>query len=128
MEDGARVWKVYREEATAHDATALDGWNKTLDILLIFAGLFSAVATAFVVESYKQLDTPGHDAYVATALYMLVAASNVSAGITLPPPPGLQASAPELARWINGLWFTSLLLSLSVALLSILVKQWIGEY
>ncbi|KZW00721.1 hypothetical protein EXIGLDRAFT_639134, partial [Exidia glandulosa HHB12029] len=128
MEDGARVWKVYREEATAHDATMLDGWNKTLDILLIFAGLFSAVATAFVVESYQQLDTPSHDAYVATALYLLVAASNVSVGITLPPPPVLQASAPELARWINGLWFTSLLLSLSVALLSILVKQWIGEY
>ncbi|KZW00725.1 hypothetical protein EXIGLDRAFT_830606 [Exidia glandulosa HHB12029] len=128
MEDGARVWKVYREEATAHDTTMLDGWNKTLDILLIFAGLFSAVATAFVIESYQLLDTPNHDAYVATALYMLVDASNVSVGITLPPPPVLQSSAPELARWTNGLWFTSLLLALSVALLSILVKQWIGEY
>lgn len=34
----------------------------------------------------------------------------------------------SVARWINGLWFTSILLSLAVALLSILVLQWIGEY
>ncbi|KZV98033.1 hypothetical protein EXIGLDRAFT_729202, partial [Exidia glandulosa HHB12029] len=32
----ARVWKVYRDEATAYDTTMLEGWSQTLDILLIF--------------------------------------------------------------------------------------------
>ncbi|KZV90705.1 hypothetical protein EXIGLDRAFT_571194, partial [Exidia glandulosa HHB12029] len=32
------------------------------------------------------------------------------------------------ARFINGLWFTSLLLSLTAAFLCILVKQWLDEY
>jgi hypothetical protein len=63
----ARVWKVYRDKVNERDADLLDGWNKTLDILLLFvstasaslftlteelqAGLFSAVSTAFVIES-----------------------------------------------------------------------------
>ncbi|KZV85829.1 hypothetical protein EXIGLDRAFT_681498, partial [Exidia glandulosa HHB12029] len=126
MADAARVWKVYRKEAMAFDNTLLEGWSSTLDILLIFAGLFSAVATAFVIESYQLLQ-PDNSAYTAAALYILVSASNHSAGITLPPPPDLSFSSP-LTRWINGLWFTSILISLTVALLSILVKQWITEY
>ncbi|KZV98422.1 hypothetical protein EXIGLDRAFT_808251 [Exidia glandulosa HHB12029] len=122
MEDGARVWKVYRDEATANDNTILDGWNKTIDILLIFAGLFSAVATAFIIESYKLLQ-PDSEAYTANALYILL--NNNSA---LPPPPSLDTSPSPLSRWINGLWFTSLILALAVALLCILAKQWISEY
>ncbi|KZV82927.1 hypothetical protein EXIGLDRAFT_626369, partial [Exidia glandulosa HHB12029] len=67
MAPNARVWKVYRDEATAQDEAMLDGWNKTLDILLIFAGLFSAVATAFVIESYKFLQ-PDYEEYTSRAL------------------------------------------------------------
>ncbi|KZV91128.1 hypothetical protein EXIGLDRAFT_103525 [Exidia glandulosa HHB12029] len=126
MNDAARVWKVYRREAMAFDSTLLDGWSSTLEILLIFAGLFSAVATAFVIESYQLLQ-PDNAAYTAAALYILVAASNNTTGLNLPPPPDLAFASP-LTRWINGLWFTSILLSLTVALLSILVKQWITEY
>lgn len=66
---------------------------------------------------------------MATALYALVLATNNSAALHLlrsPPPSPAQPTATS--RWINGLWFTSLFLSLSVALLCILVKQWLGEY
>ncbi|KZV81469.1 hypothetical protein EXIGLDRAFT_844596 [Exidia glandulosa HHB12029] len=126
MDPSARVWKVYRKEATIVDNALLDGWSSTLNILLIFAGLFSAVATAFVIESYQQLQ-PDNAAYAAAALYILVAASNHSKALDLPPPPDL-AYGSSVSRWINGLWFTSILLSLAVALLSILVLQWIGEY
>ncbi|KZV85824.1 hypothetical protein EXIGLDRAFT_622593, partial [Exidia glandulosa HHB12029] len=125
MEDAERVWKVYRKEANAHDSALLDGWSSTLDILLIFAGLFSLATTAFVVESYHLLQ-PDSVAYTAAVLYTLVSATNHSTGITLPAPPNLQ-NASSLARWINGLWFTSLLLSLIVALLGILAKQCIAE-
>lgn len=37
-----------------------------------------------------------------------------------------QASRTDL--WINGLWFTSLALSLTTALMAVLTKQWIHQY
>ncbi|KZW00424.1 hypothetical protein EXIGLDRAFT_745670 [Exidia glandulosa HHB12029] len=128
MDDTARVWKVYRDEATAHDETMLDGWNKTLDVLLIFAGLFSAVATAFLIESYKLLEPDQSSAYMSTALYLLVTRDNPSTSSMLPPPPALGLAASTMSRAVNWLWFTSLLLALAVALLGILIKQWIVEY
>ena len=43
-------------------------------------------------------------------------------------PNPLDFTAPSDARWINGLWFTSLMLSLAVSLLAILAKQWLNEF
>lgn len=41
--ENARLWRIYRDEASTHDKTLLDGWHKTLDILLIFVSwLFAA--------------------------------------------------------------------------------------
>jgi len=37
-------------------------------------------------------------------------------------------SVDRSARWVNGLWFSSLALTLFVGLLAILAKQWLGEY
>ncbi|EJD39837.1 hypothetical protein AURDEDRAFT_19518, partial [Auricularia subglabra TFB-10046 SS5] len=112
------------------DRSMLDGWNKTLDVLLIFAGLFSAVSTAFIIESYKLLQ-PDYTQYLAEALFTTLSALNASrpvdlTNIQLALPSGL--SPEPSSRWVNGLWFVSLGLSLSVALLCILAKQWLDEY
>ncbi|KZV90176.1 hypothetical protein EXIGLDRAFT_617336, partial [Exidia glandulosa HHB12029] len=80
MEPNARVWKVFQDEAKKQDDALLDGWSKTLDILLIFAGLFSAVSTAFIIESYKFLQ-PDFTEYTARALHALVAARNGSGAL-----------------------------------------------
>lgn len=85
------------------------------------------MATAFVIESYNLLQ-PDPDEYTAAALYALVVASNSSAAASLVSAPATGRLSPVLSLWINGLWFTSLFLSLAVALLCILVKQWLGEY
>lgn len=140
------MWKVYRDEATAHDATMLDGWNKSLDILLIFvrlvvlnmlmltvrsrpqAALFSAVATAFLIESYKLLQPDSADYMSATLYAILVAINNSSTTGMVPAPPSAVSNPTAVSRWINGLWFTSLFSSLAVSLLCILVKQWLSEY
>ncbi|KAH7091704.1 hypothetical protein BKA62DRAFT_605951, partial [Auriculariales sp. MPI-PUGE-AT-0066] len=122
--EDARVWKVYRERASEKDEDVIEGWNSLLDILLIFAGLFSAIATGFIIESYKTLQQDPSE-YMAMALYILVTRPSDSSA-QLPPPNDFKASLTP--RWVNGLWFMSLALSLCVALLSILVKQWLGEY
>ncbi|CAE6365037.1 unnamed protein product [Rhizoctonia solani] len=42
----ARVWKVYVQETDKWDRELVDGWNKSLDVILVFAALFSAVSTS----------------------------------------------------------------------------------
>lgn len=45
-----------------------------------------------------------------------------------PPLPSLDFVADTTTRWINALWFLSLIFSLAAGLFGILVKQWIREY
>ncbi|KAF7358516.1 hypothetical protein MVEN_00902500 [Mycena venus] len=124
----ARVWKVYRDKVNERDADLLDGWNKTLDILLLFAGLFSAVSTAFVIESYQNLQ-PDFTEYTANATLFMALTLAGSVNVTLPMLQFPQDFTPDSsARWINVLWFTSLALAFRVSLLAILAKQWLTEY
>ncbi|KZV82234.1 hypothetical protein EXIGLDRAFT_811568, partial [Exidia glandulosa HHB12029] len=130
MGDNARVWRVYRGIAIDHDDALLKIWNDTVNILLTFAGLFSAAVTSFVIASTDDLK-PDPNAYVANVLFAMLNSTNgnTSAYLPIPPPPSLDSAAPSsLSRAVNGLWYTSLFISLAVALLCILVKQWLDEY
>ncbi|KAH7089301.1 hypothetical protein BKA62DRAFT_161835 [Auriculariales sp. MPI-PUGE-AT-0066] len=73
----ARVWRVYRDRVTELDDDLLEGWHKTLDVLLIFVGLFSAIATAFIIEAYKGLQ-PDYGEITARGVVALLAQSNTS--------------------------------------------------
>ncbi|KAF9062529.1 hypothetical protein BDP27DRAFT_1233487, partial [Rhodocollybia butyracea] len=95
----ARVWWVYVDEATAFDNDVIKEMGASLDILLVFAGLFSTVLTTFAVETSKSLSRDPN------------------------------RSAPTTVDfWVNGLWFTSLTIALSVALFAVLAKQWLRQY
>ncbi|KAH7098901.1 hypothetical protein BKA62DRAFT_758936 [Auriculariales sp. MPI-PUGE-AT-0066] len=123
----ARVWRVYRDRVTDLDDDLLDGWHKTLDVLLIFMGLFSAVATAFIVETSKRLQ-PDFTEITAKAVIALLSQSNNASSVT-PALPSLESGDPDTrARWISGIWFVSLTLALLDALLVILTKQWLVDY
>ncbi|KZV94616.1 hypothetical protein EXIGLDRAFT_611447, partial [Exidia glandulosa HHB12029] len=118
MDDKARVWRVYSKAARKHDREMLDQWNGTLDTLLIFAGLFSAVSTTFILDSYKQMQI---DYSKETFLLQL---ANMSGTPYVPPSDRVE----ESARAINCLWISSLIASLSTALIAILAKQWLAFY
>lgn len=55
MSENARIWLVYNEEAADFDANMLAEWRDTIDVLLVFAGLFSAVLTTFVVQTSQNM-------------------------------------------------------------------------
>ncbi|EKM48619.1 uncharacterized protein PHACADRAFT_266250, partial [Phanerochaete carnosa HHB-10118-sp] len=102
------------------------------------AGLFSAILTAFVVSTYTILQPSSADLtnqLITTNNQILVQGfSAVLTGSSFSPPqlmsladlPQFRPSTP--ARWINTLFFISLVLSIAAALLGILVKQWVREY
>ncbi|KAI0708749.1 hypothetical protein C8T65DRAFT_209367 [Cerioporus squamosus] len=114
----------------------IERWNKEIDTLLVYAGLFSAILTAFNVQSYQLLTPPPATDPVIVALERISA--QLSAFSVNPPfvnstqpafihrdptPP-----ASRWAVWLNVLWFSSLIFSLSAASVGIMVKQWLHEY
>ncbi|EKM54885.1 uncharacterized protein PHACADRAFT_259052, partial [Phanerochaete carnosa HHB-10118-sp] len=96
-------------------------------------GLFSAVVAGFLVVAITMLQEDTGQ----TSVELLSTISNQLSSLTVVPPyinstsngPPIQPFQPEsAARWINSLWFISLILSLASAVVGILAKQWIREY
>ncbi|ESK97306.1 hypothetical protein Moror_17737 [Moniliophthora roreri MCA 2997] len=107
----------------------LEGWNRSIDVLLVFTGLFSAVLTTFIIQSYDvMIQDPADITNSLLSELILLQFNNTD-------------NAPQLAReslksrtsshqihWVNGLWFAALSCSLSNALVSMLAKQWLQAY
>ncbi|EIM80214.1 uncharacterized protein STEHIDRAFT_68586, partial [Stereum hirsutum FP-91666 SS1] len=130
----ARVWRVYLDEAEAYDSEMTEQWKDTVDVLLVFAGIFSAVVTTFVAQTSQSLQAD-YTQTTASLLTELVALQRAAAQGLSPdsvPASPLNATTPfssaQSDRIINGFWFASLALSLSTALICILVKQWSQNY
>ncbi|KAJ1304272.1 hypothetical protein OPQ81_005432 [Rhizoctonia solani] len=151
LDKDARIWSAYVKEAEQWDDEMVDGWNRQAspEILnppkytnhnqddisateLVFAALFSAVSTTFVVESSKNLE-PDPAAISAATLQeisqILKAISNNQSGASLPQSSNEADFKPSAAAiWVNALWFLSLALSVSVSLATMLAKQWCYSY
>ncbi|KAF5335449.1 hypothetical protein D9758_018186 [Tetrapyrgos nigripes] len=130
VSENARVWKVYLDEAEETDSEMLSGFRDTLDALLVFAALFSAVVTSFVISAVESLQ-PDYSQITVMLLVeqnqLLRAAGNTTA-ISNVQTASVNADVSTTDLWINGLFFGSLSLSLATALLSVLVKQWLQAY
>ncbi|RDX45135.1 hypothetical protein OH76DRAFT_1408406 [Lentinus brumalis] len=135
-EQKEKVWSEAAEAVKASYDQLLGRWKEEMDSLLIYAGVSSAVLTAFNVESYHLLQPEPTDPTLAV-LKQISAQLN---GYTFTPPflnatsstgPGHLAEipfqAPASAVWLNSLWFSSLVFSFASALLALFVKQWIYE-
>ncbi|KAJ7803056.1 hypothetical protein B0H14DRAFT_1649352 [Mycena olivaceomarginata] len=46
-----KLWAVYISEAEKYDKALVESWKSDMEGMLIFAGLFSASLTAFLIES-----------------------------------------------------------------------------
>ncbi|KAK0492164.1 hypothetical protein EDD18DRAFT_1018270, partial [Armillaria luteobubalina] len=130
----ARVWKVHEDESKKHDANIVGTARDDLDLLLVFAGLFSAIVTTFVAQTYQNLQ-PDYAVMSASLLYESVlvqrAIANGSPVDSIAPSPlnPIIAFVPATTDvWVNGLWFMSLFLSLTTALIAFLVNHWLRYY
>ncbi|KAJ7575021.1 hypothetical protein C8J56DRAFT_871607 [Mycena floridula] len=118
----------YVREAKIYDEGMVARWKVLMDGLLLFAALFSAVVTAFIIEGYKTL-SPDPSAMTVVLLYhisqQLSAITNTTElNISLPD----LNSSPTLAIITNVFWFLSLALSLTCALTATLIEQWASDY
>ncbi|GJE95408.1 hypothetical protein PsYK624_115920 [Phanerochaete sordida] len=122
-----KMWTKVREV----DARKITGTKEDLDTLLVFAGLFSAVVTTFVVDSYASLQPDSMDELVFLMRQSLSQNYTIADGVLRPGAPVISDMpfvAPLWAVRVNGLWFASLIVSLSTASFAMLVKQWLIAY
>ncbi|KAI0276086.1 hypothetical protein BGY98DRAFT_919831, partial [Russula aff. rugulosa BPL654] len=135
-EDANDLWSLYGKEAKSHDVARIETLRGDMDGVLIFAGLFSAVLTAFVVLKILDLKVNSADQsayYQNQTAYMLgqiisqqLASVDGQISSDYTPYPAFHISASD--RRVNILWLISLVFSLSAALLATLVQQWVRAY
>ncbi|KAL5638071.1 hypothetical protein ACGC1H_002357 [Rhizoctonia solani] len=95
------------------------------------AALFSAILTAFLIESTNMLRKDPVDESASLLLFIAQSQRRIELGIpaeVLNPIESGKFSPTLIARFINGLWFTALALSLSAALIAMLAKEWLASY
>ncbi|KAL6301860.1 hypothetical protein BKA93DRAFT_441206, partial [Sparassis latifolia] len=136
----ADAWEKCAKSLAEHDEHSIKAWKEEIDTLLVFAGLYSAVLTAFNVTSYTWLQpSPPPDATVQLLSQISlqldsfsVNAMNVNstqAPLSAVAVASLQAQPVSSSSIrINALWFSSLICTLCAASISILIKQWLREY
>ncbi|KAJ7455514.1 hypothetical protein FB451DRAFT_1048923, partial [Mycena latifolia] len=123
--DNAPIWKFYMDQAKITDDDLANIFNSDLDPLLIFAGLFSAILLAFLIEVRKDLQEDLQN-ITNTLLVVLIENQHNVAG---PPVPSSTHFKPSSSsRWVNGLWFSSLMFSLMSALGASLAKGWVTQF
>ncbi|KAG9025017.1 hypothetical protein FS842_005365, partial [Serendipita sp. 407] len=102
-------------------------WDDSLSLMLVFAALFSAVLTAFIIASIPLLTEeiiPGTNVILEIISHQLNDSST---------PPYTYRDLPfQPPRWwavqVNALFFTSLGCTLMTSLISVLCLQWIRDF
>ncbi|KAG7098095.1 hypothetical protein E1B28_000069 [Marasmius oreades] len=116
-------WAAITKTVVAFDEDMVGGYKEDIDTLLVFAGLFSAVVTAFTIESYQWLKENPQDTTVTLLQQISYWQMN---GTALPQPPTFTPSSSDIR--INTFWFLSLIIALVDALFALLCKQWVREH
>ncbi len=105
-----------------------------LNVFPLQAGLFSAIVTAFIIQSSANL-RPDYQKLSALLLFdqiniqrALANGTSLDRITTSGANPTAPFSPKPLDSWINGLWFASLTLSLAAAFFAIIVDEWYYHY
>ncbi|KAJ3559508.1 hypothetical protein NM688_g310 [Phlebia brevispora] len=129
-------WEKIRDTLKEQDSEMIDSWKDELNNLLVFAGLFSAIVTAFTVVSFTWLQQDPEDAsntLLAHISLQLASFAGTPVSVNNPVPAlALQNvtsafSPSEIAVPVNVLWVLSLTLSLTSAFFAIAVQQWLRQ-
>ncbi|KAI0758592.1 hypothetical protein BC629DRAFT_1109790 [Irpex lacteus] len=130
-------WAAMATKVREFDEERIKDTKEDMDTLLVFAGLFSAVLTAFLVESYQRLLPDTASQMLVTSSQTLAVMRQMSLQMSNPAySPDIFANTTTTEVFqpssddirVNVLWFASLIFSLMTASFGILVKQWLREY
>ncbi|PIL27349.1 hypothetical protein GSI_10496 [Ganoderma sinense ZZ0214-1] len=134
----AKAWKETAEIVKGYSDEKIERWIAEMDNLLVFSGLFSAVVTTFVAQTYPLLqpDAPDQTAAILQQISLQLSSFSINQPFVNSTQPAFNSTPADTATpavssstvTLNILWFASLILSLSAALVAIMVKQWLSQY
>jgi hypothetical protein len=142
LDGSGPIFSMYLEMAEEEDKKMAESWKVGADSILVFVriqlsvpyitltrqsqtGLFSASVASLISVSIQDIRQDPQDTsnfYLANIYQVLANPNRSSIPSSLPtsPPP---FSPPTYAVWVNGLWFMSLVISITCAILATLLQQ-----
>ncbi|KAI0698955.1 hypothetical protein C8T65DRAFT_660331 [Cerioporus squamosus] len=133
--DSSEAWAACAKALRDYDEDMIQDWKEEIDTLLVFAGLFSAVLTAFNIEAYQLLQQQPEDSVTAILTQISAQLNSFTVNqnfVNSTSPTHANTLSPfrptAFAVRLNTMWFSSLVCSLLSASLGLLVKQWLREY
>ncbi|KAK7690447.1 hypothetical protein QCA50_005545 [Cerrena zonata] len=127
-------WSACSRALKQYDENMIKNWKEDIDTVLVFAGLFSAVLTAFIVELYKQLQSDPTEAtalllqQISTQISLIGTAELQTFDIHTYIDPNATFTPDQAYVTINVAWFAALVFSLLSALIGLVAKQWLRAY
>ncbi|KAG8965515.1 hypothetical protein FRC03_000425, partial [Tulasnella sp. 419] len=119
-------WRLYDREAGMEDELLVKGLAADLDNVLLFASIFSAIQTPFIIESYKDLQQDQSKITNDLLRLLIQTVDQSSTGISHPSEQSFVVSSRAIR--VNVLFVTGLALSLTTAFIAATFKQLIYQY
>ncbi|KAF9019323.1 hypothetical protein BDZ89DRAFT_1073073 [Hymenopellis radicata] len=126
----ARVWLTYLDESKKIEDQRVEEWRDVLDVVLVFSSLFTMVVSILVSRTFHSLRINYKEVMTILMGELLEIQRAAADGRPISDVPHSITTfiASQSDLWVNGLWFTSFALSLLVAILAMLAKQWLRQY
>ncbi|KAH9478800.1 hypothetical protein JR316_0009261 [Psilocybe cubensis] len=122
------AWALLLDPLIKKDRVQCDAWKDEVQNLLIFAGLFSAVVTTFIAESYKNLQADPNDTIVGLLSQIASQTDRSLNTTTVKWEPANSFVPTSSSIRVNVFWFISLVLSLATVVIGIVSLQWLREH
>ncbi|KAN0130540.1 hypothetical protein V8E53_011626 [Lactarius tabidus] len=126
-----RIFNFYTICAEKMDQENVENWKDGANTILVFIGLFSSTVATFIAISYPSLQ---QDPNVVTQSLLAqisqqLSSANANSSISAATPSTQSPFSPSASVvFVNTVWFLSLVLSLTCALMATLLQQWAGRY
>ncbi|KAN0130554.1 hypothetical protein V8E53_011640 [Lactarius tabidus] len=125
------IFSMYITRALKFDRENVESWKGGADGILVFTGLFSSTVASLIAISYPTLQQDPNAITQSLLAQISQQLSNANSNASIPvASPSTQSpfSPSTLAVFINSVWFLSLVLSLTCALMATLLQQWARRY
>ncbi|KAH8983792.1 hypothetical protein EDB86DRAFT_3050036, partial [Lactarius hatsudake] len=123
------IFSMYIDHAQKFDDENVENWKGGAESILLFTGIFSATVATFIAMSYPTLNQDPND--ITHSLLRQISQQLANPNRTIPAASlSDQSSFTPSASvvFVNSVWFLSLVLSLTCALIATLLQHWARRY